>query len=129
MPEPSSSKKYSVSSPETKKPVDVTIPPPALLWSVCGLYNPLPKTISYAAAVPSVVAETFFLNLIVVIVALVIGSKAVRELEMDNKYKQILLKGSTYGIIIVYIFGLVGYASKVKGRGGKSIIYSILKTL
>ena len=69
------------------------------------------------------------LNLIIVIIALVIGGKAIKELEMDNKYKQMLLKGSNYSILIVYVFGIVMYFSKSGSRSGTSIINSILKTI
>ena len=68
-------------------------------------------------------------NLIVIIIALIIGTKAIKELEMDSKYKKLLLKGSTYSIFIVYIYGLLQYFSKSGGRDSRSIINSILKTL
>ena len=61
------------------------------------------------------------------IIGIVVGQ--FKELEMDNKYKQMLVKGSTYSILIVYVYGLVMYFSKSDSRSGKSIINSILKTL
>ena len=69
------------------------------------------------------------LNLIVVIIALVIGTKAIKEIELDNKLKKYLQSISTYAILIVYVFGVGKYFSSTKGRGNKSIINSILKTL
>lgn len=69
------------------------------------------------------------LNLIVVIIALVIGTKAIKEIELNNKLKNHLQSISTYAILIVYIFGVGKYFSSTKGRGNKSIINSILKTL
>ena len=69
------------------------------------------------------------LNLIVVIIALVIGTKAIKEIELDNKLKKYLQSISTYAILIVYIFGVGKYFTSTKGRDNKSIINSILKTL
>ena len=69
------------------------------------------------------------LNLIVVIISLVIGTKTIKEIELDNKLKNYLQSISTYAILIVYIFGVGKYFSSTKGRGNKSVINSILKTL
>jgi hypothetical protein len=67
-------------------------------------------------------------NLIIIIISLVIGANAIKEINTDYKYKQFLLKGSTYSILIVYVYGLVRYFSKSSGRDSKSIINSILKS-
>ena len=69
------------------------------------------------------------LILIVVIISLVIGTKTIKAIELDNKLKNYLQSASTYAILIVYIFGVGKYFSSTKGRGNKSVINSILKTL
>ena len=69
------------------------------------------------------------LNLIVVIISLVIGSKAIKELELDNKLKKYLLRITTYTILIVYVYGVGKYFMNNKERGKNSIFNSILKTL
>ena len=69
------------------------------------------------------------LNLIVVIISLVIGTKAIKELEIDTKLKKYLLNISTYAILIVYLYGVGKYFITTKGRDKKSIFNSIMRTL
>ena len=66
------------------------------------------------------------LNLIVVIIALVIGTKAIKEIELENKLKNYLQNISLYAILIVYILGVGKYFTSTKGRDSKSVINSIL---
>jgi hypothetical protein len=69
------------------------------------------------------------LNLIVVIISLVIGSKAIKELKLDTKLNKYLLRITTYTILIVYIYGVGKYFMNNKERSKNSIFNSILKTL
>lgn len=68
-------------------------------------------------------------NYILVIIALVVGNKALQNNDKKNKLKDNLLKISRYSIIAVYIFGLYKYLTKDGSRDPKNIVDSLLKTI
>ena len=68
------------------------------------------------------------INLIIIIISLVIGTKVIKEINLDNKFKKNLQNISTYSILIVYIFGVVKYFMSTNNRDNKNILDSILKS-
>ena len=68
-------------------------------------------------------------NYILLIVVLVVGSKALQETDKKNDLKDTLLKVSRYSLIAVYIFGLYQYLTKDGLRNPDSLIKSLLKTI
>ena len=68
-------------------------------------------------------------NYILIIVVLVVGSKALQDTDKKNEFKDILLKLSRYSLIAVYIFGLYQYLTKDGLRNPDSLIKSLLKTI
>ena len=68
-------------------------------------------------------------NYILIIVVLVVGSKALQDIDKKNEFKDTLLKVSRYSLIVVYIFGLYHYLTKDGLRNPDSLIKSLLKTI
>ena len=81
---PSSKNHTFVVSPSTLNPEDSKIPPEAVLWPECGLYNALAKLIEYFVELP-IVGKKDFLNLIVVMFYKILSSvSSIRPISFEN---------------------------------------------
>ena len=85
LPWPSSSKNHTfVVSPSILNPDDSKIPPEAVLWPECGLYNAFAKLIVYFVELP-IVGKNDFLNLTVVIFERILSSVlSIKPVSFEN---------------------------------------------
>lgn len=67
-------------------------------------------------------------NYVLPIIVLVVGNKALQNIETKSELKDSLLKVSRFSVIAVYIFGVFQYLIK-GGREPLSIVKSMLKTI